>query len=185
MENLTPQDLWRNVESEIVQSLEGYLIFDDTVINKKYAQKIEIARRQYSGNEHQVIRGIGIVNCMYFNPKTEQFWIIDFSFYDPDSDNKTKIDHVEEMIFNLVNKKKLRFKTVLMDSWYATQRLMALIDNLGKVYYCPLKSNRLVDDTGGVEKYQNIAELSWNELEEISGKIVKIKGFPRDKKASA
>ena len=79
---------------------------------------------------------------MYFNPKTEQFRIIDYRIYDPDSDNKTKIDHVEEMIFNVVNKKKLRFKTVLMDSWYATQRLMALIDNLGKVYYCPLKSNR-------------------------------------------
>ena len=28
------------------------------------------------------------------------------------------------------------------NSWYATQRLMALIDNLGKIYYCPLKSNR-------------------------------------------
>jgi len=49
MENLNPQDLWRNVENEIVQSLEGYLIVDDTVIHKKYAQKIEIARRQYSG----------------------------------------------------------------------------------------------------------------------------------------
>ncbi|WP_256386518.1 hypothetical protein [Hydrocoleum sp. CS-953] len=44
---------------------------------------------------------------MYFHPKTEQFWIIDYRIYDPDSDNKTKIDHVEEMVFNVVNKKKL------------------------------------------------------------------------------
>lgn len=86
------------------------------------------------------------------------------------------------MILNVVNTNKLRFKTVLMDSWYATQRLMALIDNLGKIYYCPLKINRLVDDTGGVEKYKKIAELSWNDSEKISGKIIKIKGFPRDKK---
>ncbi len=41
---------------------------DDTVINKKYSQKIELVRRQYSGNEHRVVRGIGIVNCLYFNP---------------------------------------------------------------------------------------------------------------------
>jgi hypothetical protein len=27
--------------------------------------------------------------------------------------------------------------------------LMQYIDNLGKYYYCPLKKNRLVDDTGG------------------------------------
>ena len=44
------QDLWRNVKEEIVQCTEAYLIFDDTVINKKYASKIELVRRQYSGN---------------------------------------------------------------------------------------------------------------------------------------
>jgi hypothetical protein len=48
-----------------------------------------------------------------------------------------------------------------MDSWYATQRLMAEIDNFGKIYYCPLKSNRLIDDSGGVEKYKRIDQLDW------------------------
>jgi hypothetical protein len=182
IENFDSQDLWRNVQKEIVPNTEGYLIFDDTVINKEYGNKIELVRRQYSGNQHKVIRGIGIVNCIYFNPKKEQFWLIDYRIYDPDTDNKTKIDHVEEIILNVVNNKNLPFKTVLMDSWYATQRLMGLIDNLGKIYYCPLKINRLVDDTGGVEKYKNIRELSWNSSEKISGKIIKIKGFPRDKK---
>ena len=86
--------------------------------------------------------GLGIVNCVYFNPQNEQLWIIDYRIYDPDTDKKTKIDHVEEMILNAINNKKIPFKTVLMDSWYATQRLMGLIDNLGKIYYCPLKSNR-------------------------------------------
>ena len=33
----------------------SYLIFDDTVINKKYGYNIELTRRQYSGNEHKVI----------------------------------------------------------------------------------------------------------------------------------
>ena len=36
---------------------EAYWIFDDTVISKKYGYKIEIAQRQYSSNEHQVVRG--------------------------------------------------------------------------------------------------------------------------------
>jgi len=44
-----------------------------------------------------------------------------------------------------------------MDSWYAAQKLMALIEQLGKIYYCPLKRNRLVDDSGGVE---NISRLN-------------------------
>ena len=41
-----------------------------------------------------------------------------------------------------INNKKIPFKTVLMDNWYATQRLMGLIDNLEEFYYCPLKNNR-------------------------------------------
>ena len=36
-----------------------------------------------------------------------------------------------------------------------------------------------------LEKYNNIKVLAWNETEKLSGKIIKIKGFPRDKKASA
>ncbi|NEP78766.1 MAG: hypothetical protein F6K17_43200 [Okeania sp. SIO3C4] len=55
---------------------------------------------------------------------------------------------------------------------------MALIDNLGKIYYCPLKSNRLVDDTGGVEKYKNLEKLTWSESELVSRKIIKIKVIP-------
>ncbi len=46
------------------------------------------------------------------------------------------------MTLCVVNPKKIPFKTVLMDSWYATQRLMGLIDNLRKISYCPLKINR-------------------------------------------
>ena len=33
----------------------AYLIFDDTVIYKKYGDNIELTRRQLSGNEHKVI----------------------------------------------------------------------------------------------------------------------------------
>ncbi len=46
-----------------------------------------------------------------------------------------------------------------MDSWYATQRLMALIDNLGKIYYFPLKSNRLVDKGWGCKKISKTGRI--------------------------
>ena len=49
------------------------------------------------------------------------------------------------MILDAINNKKIVFKIVLMDSWYVTQRLMALIDNDRKNYYCPLKKNPLVE----------------------------------------
>jgi hypothetical protein len=77
------------------------------------------------------------------------------------------------------------FSTVLMDSWYATNKLMLHIDSLGKIYYCPLKRNRLVDDTGGQEDYQQIEKLSWEKTELKQGKIIKIKKFPGAKKSEA
>jgi hypothetical protein len=43
----------------------------------------------------------------------------------------------------------LVFKTVLMDSWYATQALMKQIDEMEKIYYTVLRKNRLVDKPKG------------------------------------
>ena len=47
---------------------------------------------------------------------------MDYRNHDPDTDKKTKIDYVEEMILNTINNKKIPFKTVLMDSLYTKQR---------------------------------------------------------------
>jgi Transposase DDE domain len=183
-EKLTPRILWDNVKDLIEINDNAYLVFDDTVIDKRSAIEIEPSRRQYSGNEHGVIQGIGLINCVYVNHEIGKFWVVDYRIYDPDTDGKTKIDHVMEMLQNLVYNKALPFKAVLMDTWYATNKLMLYIDGLGKYYYCPLKRNRLVDDTSCLEDYQRIELLSGNEEELKSGKIVKIKKFPQAKKVN-
>ncbi len=60
---------------------------------------------------------------------------------------------------DVVKKNKIPVKTVLMDSFYPTQRLMALIDNLGKIYYCPLKINRLVGKAWGCKKISKTGRI--------------------------
>ena len=177
-EKLTPRLLWDNVKDVIEIDEDASLIFDDTVIDKRHSEEIELTRWQYSGNEHGVIRGIGLISCLYVNPRIGKFWVIDYRIYDPSGDGKTKIDHVLDMLKSLVYYKNLPFSSVLMDSWYATNKLMLYIDSLGKIYYCPLKRNRLVDDTGGEQDYQRIEKLSWHETELKQGKIIKIKKFP-------
>ncbi|KST64502.1 hypothetical protein BC008_17880 [Mastigocoleus testarum BC008] len=69
-----------------------------------------------------------------------------------------------------------------MHTWYAVKSLILYIDSLDKIYYCPLKTNRLVDDSFGKEKHKNIEYLEWSCEELECGKIIKIKGFPADKK---
>lgn len=49
------------------------------------------------------------------------------------------------MLKGFVYQKFLPFDTVLMDTWYAVNNLMLYIDSIDKIYYCPLKINRLFD----------------------------------------
>ena len=181
-EKLSPRLTWESVQNQVVQSPKGFVVFDDTVADKNFSHKIELVRRQYSGNAHGVIKGIGIVTCVYVNPDLDQFWIIDYRIYDPDGDGKTKLDHVQDMLLNCVYQKKLQFWAVLMDSWYATKEIMLTTEKYEKIYYCPLKDNRQVDDSGGSQPYQRVDGLAWTEAEKQHGKVIKIKGFPGNHK---
>ena len=181
-EKLSPKLTWENVQNQVVQTPKGFVVFDDTVADKNFSHKIELVRRQYSGNAQGVIKGIGIVTCVYVNPDLDQFWIIDYRIYDPDGDGKTKLDHVQDMLLNCVHQKKLQFWAVLMDSWYATKGIMLAIEKYQKIYYCPLKDNRQVDDSGGSQPYQRVDGLAWTEAEKQHGKVIKIKGFPGNHK---
>jgi len=177
-DEIRPRLVWENVRAHVIQTPYGFLVFDDTVIDKNFSRNIELVRSQYSGNAHKVIKGIGVVTCVYVNPQIDQFWIIDYRIYDPDGDGKSKLDHMKDMLLNCVYQKELLFWAVLMDSWYASKDMMLQIERLGKIYYCPLKDNRQVDDSGGAKSYQRVDSLSWTKSEDQHGKLVKIKGFP-------
>ena len=118
------------------------------------------------------------MTCVYVNPKTHEYWVIDYRIFDKDHDGKTKIDHLLDMLHNAVFKKQLPFRTVLMDSWYVSMKVMKAIEKLSKVYYAPLKRNRLVNDTDGVEPHQQVQNLSWSLPETTRGKRVHSR-FPK------
>jgi hypothetical protein len=181
-EKLKPRLVWEQVKDSLIVSENGYLLFDDTVADKNYSFAIELVRRQYSGNTKSIIKGIGIVTCLYVNPETNQFWLIDYRIFCPEADGKTKLDHVQEMFDNAIAHKKLPFRTVLMDSWYAATELMLHFERAGKIYYCPIKCDRLVDESfaeTGKSAYRRVDSLTWNETEIESGKNVHLKKFPK------
>ena len=169
------------------------VVFDDTVLDKQFGSRIEMTRRQWSGNEHRVINGLGLVSCLYVHPGSGRCWVLDYRIFDPDSDGKTKLDHVADMRSSL-RERAVPFGTVLMDSWYATKDLMLNIDGWkkpgagagagaeGQIFSCPLKSDRLVDDSGGARPYRHVADLEWSEQELQKGKLIKVRGFPKDYK---
>jgi len=105
-------------------------------------------------NVKALIQIAEVVSCIYVNTETGQFWVIDYRIYNPDGDGKSKLDHVAEMLQSLIYHKSLPFRTVLMDSWYATKDLMQYIDSLGKYYYYP--------------RYVNQAGFFWTLFESVS-----------------
>jgi hypothetical protein len=87
-EKLVPRMLFEQVESLLEPDPEAYSIFDDTVLDKSFGPSIEVVRKQWSGNKKGVISGIGVVSCVYVNPQTEYFWVVDYRIFDPDTDGK-------------------------------------------------------------------------------------------------
>jgi hypothetical protein len=181
-EKITPHLVWENVQRHVMRTPNGYLVFDDTVVDKNFSRQIALVRWQYSGNAHGILKGIGVVTCVYVNPDCDQFWIIDYRLYDPAGDGKTKLVHVHDMLQNVVYQKQLPFRAVLMDTWYATKEMLLEIEALHKLYYCPLKNNRQVDDSGAAQPYQRVDSLTWSTTEMMHGKTIKIKGFPKEHK---
>jgi hypothetical protein len=58
--------LWDNVKDIIQVNAQAYLVFDDTVIDQRYATKIETSKRQYSGKKHRVNKlyiGLAVIVC--------------------------------------------------------------------------------------------------------------------------
>ena len=178
-ERIPARQLWRAVRNDIDFHEDGYILFDDTVLPKPYAKKMQSVRRQWSGSEKRVIQGIGLVTCVYVNPETHRYWIIDYRIYDIDRDGKTKLQHLQEMLRNAYFVKRLPFRTVLIDSWYASMKVMKAIEAISKIYYAPLKCNRLVNDSEGVDKHKRIDSLIWTETEQREGKLVHIRKFPK------
>jgi len=179
-EKLSPRLVWEHTKPQIEKSEHGYIVFDDSVLDKNYSKNIESVRWQYSGNAHRVIRGIGIVNCIYINPEANKYWLIDYRIFDPERDGKSKVDHVKDMLKQVVYNKGLPFKTVLIDSWYASNSFMLYVSDLEKIFYCPVKRNRLAREADTTEHYKPLTELDWSEEELKSGKAIRLKGMPRE-----
>ena len=110
-QKLSPCLLWEKARAVLEPDPAAYLLFDDTVLDKRFGPKIEMTRRQWSGNEKRIIGGIGLVSCVYVNPKTKQFWVIDYRIFEPDKEGKTKLEHVADRL-QAVRERGLPFHSV-------------------------------------------------------------------------
>jgi SRSO17 transposase len=174
-DKLTARGVWELIAPLLKDSPAAYLIMDDSVQNKQYSHKIELVKKQYSGAEHGLVRGIGVINLVHSDG--QDFYPIDYRIYAPEADGKTKNDHFREMLLNAISDKHLQARTLLFDSWYASVDNLKLIVRLKLFFVTTLKDNRLVSlsPEGG---YIHLQDLDWTPHRLEHGVSVKLKEVP-------
>jgi len=174
-ERLTASHLWEQVEPLLQDSPDAYLIVDDSVQAKKHARKMDLVKRQYSGNEGGLVQGIGVVNLVHSDG--EDYYPIDFRIYAKEMDGKSKNDHFREMLLNARHDKDIQAPTVLFDSWYGSWENLKLVNTLGMVFFTTLKSNRLVS-LSKEQGYIHLDEIDWTAERLQHGVSIKLKQVP-------
>jgi hypothetical protein len=172
-----PREVWNLVKDRIEDRKEAFLLVDDSVQDKRYSRFIELVRAQYSGNEHRVIKGIGVVNLVHSAGKDGDFYPIDYRVYAPDVDGKTKNDHFQEMFVNALDLKHLHARTILFDGWYASAENLKLIHRRKRIFFTTLKSNRLVS-LSKEAGYCHLEDIEWTTDRLAQGVRVKLKEVP-------
>jgi putative transposase len=87
--------LWDEVK-DIVRPQEGFLVLDDTTLDKPYAKNMDLVYHHWSGKHHRIVSGINITTLLWTDGKA--IIPVDFRIYDIDVDGKTKNDHFQDML---------------------------------------------------------------------------------------
>lgn len=173
----TSSDLWELVKDHLQDSSDSFIIVDDSVQAKRYSRYIGLTKRQYSGNEHGIVNGINLVNMVHSNGMDGDYYPIDYRIYHPETDNKTKNDHFQEMFIHLITHKSLKARKILFDSWYASTDNLKLIHRSGWTFFTTLKSNRQVSlskETG----MQPVTTIALSEKQLREGVTVRLRKYP-------
>ena len=128
-----PKDVWSAAKSEVL----------DTRLTKTRSKKIELVHPQYSGAEHGITSGIGLLNFLWV-AEDGQVCPTDFRIWEPAEDGKTKNDHFREML-RMGKERGINPEAVLADAWYSSLNNLKCIRDLGWNWVMRLKKNRKVN----------------------------------------
>ena len=145
-QSLTPETLWNEVE-RFVEKRNGWLILDDTVLDKIYSEQIELTYYHWSGKHHKIVKGIGLITLVWTDGVNT--FPVDYRIYDKDGDELSKNDHFRDMV-KTASDRGFQPYFVMFDSWYSGIDNLKCIDTLGWNWFSRIKKNRMVnpDKTG-------------------------------------
>jgi hypothetical protein len=152
----TSKDLWLQVKSTVrqIERDDGVLIFDDTIQEKAWTDENEMMCWHFDHCQGRSVRGINLLNALYHSGEVSipvAFEVIRKPVQFCDLKTRqikraslvTKNELMREMIGTCVNN-TLKFRYVLMDSWFGSVENFDFIVKKKKHFIAALKDNRLV-----------------------------------------
>ena len=152
----TSKDLWQQVKSTVrsVEQGDGVLIFDDTIQEKVWTDESELMCWHFDYCSGRTVRGINLLNALYYCNETSipvAFELVTKPIQYSDittkklkrKSDKTKNEMMREMIQTCIHN-SLKFRFVLMDSWFSSEENFEFITDKGRHFIAVLKDNRLI-----------------------------------------
>lgn len=172
----TSRDLWRQVKSTVrqIEREDGVLIFDDTIQEKAWTDENEVMCWHFDHCSGRSVRGINLLNALYYSGEVSipvAFELVrkPLQFCDVKTrqvkraSEVTKNELMRCMIATCVNN-ALKFRYVLMDSWFASVENFEFIVKKKKHFIAALKDNRLVALSAADKKQGRFVRIDTLEL---------------------
>ena len=188
----TSKDLWQQVKSTVraVEHDDGVLIFDDTIQEKTWSDESELMCWHFDHCSGRSVKGINLLNALYSCNATSipvAFELVKkpIQYCDLASrklkrkSDKTKNEMIREMIDTCIGN-ALKFRFVLMDSWFSSEENFTFITGKGRHFIAALKDNRLLalsEEDRKNKRFTRVDELIFSEQTPVRGWL---KGYAKE-----
>ncbi|MDP2903868.1 MAG: transposase [Methylovulum sp.] len=191
-QEFTSKNLWKAVKSTVrqVECEEACLIFDDTIQEKQWTDENEIMCWHYDHCEGRAVRGINLLNALYHSGDVSipvAFEVIRKPILFSEiatrkvkrASTVTKNELMRQMIGQCIQN-QLKFRYILMDSWFAAKENFEFIVKKNKHFVAALKNNRLIAlsmDDKKQGRFVKVSELVLSDKQAVRGWL---KGFDEE-----
>jgi putative transposase len=135
-----PAALWEEA-GPLVRLSDGWLVLDDSTLDKPHARHMSLVCRHWSGNHYRVVDGINLISLVWTDG--DRLYPTDYRLYHKAVDGKTKNDHFRDLLA-CAHGRGFRPRGVLFDSWYAGLDNLKAVRGYGWVFLARLTANRAV-----------------------------------------
>jgi hypothetical protein len=191
-QDFTSKQLWQQVKSVVrsIESSDGVLIFDDTIQEKAWTDENELMCWHYDHVSGRNVRGINLLNALYscngasipvaFELVKKPIQYCDLATHQLKRRSEVTKNELMRAMIDTCIRNELKFRFVLMDSWFAATENFEFIVGKGRHFIAALKDNRLIAVTEEDRKNKRFVRVEDLDLPEQTVVRGWLKGYAKE-----